>query len=438
MTKCRYCSFSFEQQCRIAARFADQTVTMNQLSTWIARRYLIARRSLQFISVITILSLVGIAVGVAAIICVSSIFNGFREVYQSSMMAYDPHLRVLPEQGAWLQRSPELLEQLRSTPHVKAAQAVVSGRAVVSVHNTFQVVQLHGVHEDEFQAVSGVAASLVVGSFKSDSSATLPSIVIGAEFANTALLQVDDTLSLMSPNFIENALQSLMAPQGVRCVVSGIFYTNSKEYNSSFAYCNTDVAQRLFSAQPNQCSSLDIRLDDPEYADELAAKLRSSLGERYRIETWYDLHKDLYSVMRFERFASFIILSVIVMVSVFNIFAMLTMTIVKKRADIGIMMSMGAPPSLIKKIFLHEGLMIGIIGTVLGLIIGLGLCEAQIHFKLIGFDPQSFIVSAIPVQIAWLDVTAICVLTILFSFLATIVPARRAAATRITEALRSE
>ncbi len=407
-------------------------------STFIAQRYLFARRSLQFISVITALSLTGIMVGVAAIICVSSIFNGFRDVFQTSMLEYDPHIRISPARGMWLSSAQVDSSRIVNSAEVRGVQPVIAGRAVISAHGTFHVVQLHGVQAKTFGHVSGLARSLVVGEFRDALPGELPGLVVGAEFANAARIDIDDTVNVMSPNFIESALQSLMSPQGLRCVVRGVFYTNSKEYNGGYAYCDRALAAQLYSANDDRFSELDIRLVDAEMSDQFAASLRRSLGSDIHVETWYDLHKDLYGVMKFERLASFVILSLIVLVSVFNIFAMLSMTIVKKRTDIAIMMTMGANPRIIQRIFLAEGLLVGVLGTSGGLVLGLGLCAAQIQFKLLRFDPQSFIISAIPVRIAWPDVIAISLLSIAFSFVATIVPARRAAATQICDALRSE
>ncbi len=376
--------------------------------------------------------------GVAAIICVSSIFNGFRDMYQTSMIAYDPHVRIHSADSARLQEYHDILSTVRSLPHVVAAEPVLEGRCIISVRNTFRIVQMHGVAVSSFQKVSGIARSMVAGDFREASANDLPRIVIGAECANAAELAVEDTITLLSPHFIEQALQSFMAPQGQRCVVGGIFYTNSKEYNEGYAYCDTGLAQRLFSAPTGSCTAIDCRLDDVENADDIAHTLQSTFGTSYSIDTWYDLHKDLYSVMRFERLASFVVLSVIVLVSVFNIFAMLSMTVVRKRRDIAILSAMGASTGVIERIFRTEGLAIGLVGSLSGAALGLGLCFLQIQFHLLRFDQHTFIVNAVPLKIAWIDCLSIVAVSIIFSWIATIIPARRAARTFIAEALRSE
>ncbi|MFM2133362.1 MAG: hypothetical protein RL156_643 [Bacteroidota bacterium] len=389
---------------------------------------------------ITMLSLAGIVVGVAAIICVASIFNGFREVYTQSMLAYDPHVRVEARSGRYILQQQQVDSVLRNNANIKVATRVVSGRIVLRRQQRFQVVQIHGIEPSSFSAVSGIRNSIIVGDFLSAKppATAMAELVIGAELAMNAQLSVGDTATLLSPDFVSEALQSFMNPEGIPVVIRGLFTTNSKEYNAAYAYTDATTARRLLRIPDSAFSAVDLHLYGNDRAEPVAEQLRKELPPQATALTWFDLHKDLYGVMRFERFASFIVLFIIILVSVFNIFAMLSMTIVKKQRDIGTLMAMGATPGDIQSIFLWEGCIIGAGGTLLGSVLGITLCLLQQHFEIIRFDPQSFIIAAVPVSLAWPEVIAIILLTVLSSLLATIYPARRAARTLVSQALRTE
>lgn len=422
------------------------------ISLYIATRYLRARRSLQFISGISMLSFAGIIVGVAAIVCVSSIFNGFREVYTTSMLAYEPHIRIESGRGRLLSNTESIFSLLSQAPAVKAFSGVVTSRVVLQHSNRFHVLSIHGVDPAEYSRVSGIERSVIVGRFlnvdtstigKSNSAGALglqrnEPIVIGAELAMNADLDVGDTAIVLSPDFIADALQSFVAPQGVPVVVAGVFYTNSKELNMGIGFAQQTLMRRLIHAPDQSYTSIDVRIRNDDDVQEVASFLQRTMPSNTRVQTWYDVHKDVYGVMRYERYASFIILSVIVFISVFNIFAMLSMTVVKKRRDIGVLIAMGASQTQIRSVFLWEGVVVGSIGTIAGITVGVVLCVIQQRFEVFRFDPQTFIMSAIPVSIAWPEVLAVGLLTLVSSFIATILPAHRAATAHVADALRTE
>ncbi|MBX7156707.1 MAG: ABC transporter permease [Candidatus Kapaibacterium sp.] len=406
---------------------------------WIARRYIFARRTLQFISFITLLSLAGIAVGVAAIVCVSSIFNGFYDITKSMMLRFDPHIKVQAAKGAYIPNVEAIVEQIRKSPEVKTVVPVLSGRVVIRHGESIQISEIQGIKPQEVESAIGADNIMLNGTFlRENVDESSPTILIGVGLANKLSLVQGDTVYALSPAFIENALQAAMIPQGKKFIVSGIFGTGDKEYDNTWTYAESEDVADLLGTEKGLYSSIDIRLKNFENAEQLAEDLSKQLPTSLSVNTWYDLHKDLYTVMKFERKASFIILAIIVLVSVFNIFALLTMTVVKKQADIGLLKAIGADDRTIQSIFLYEGLTIGITGTVLGLVIGLILCYGQLQFEWFKLNGANFIISAIPIKIAWIDIAAICGLTIAFSFLATIFPAKRAAKTVITSALRSE
>ncbi|MFM8177659.1 MAG: ABC transporter permease, partial [Candidatus Kapaibacterium sp.] len=262
------------------------------------------------------------------------------------MLAYDPHIRVEATRGRFMDRAEGLQEMIRRETRVQSVCGTVSGRVVLRTHERFHVVQLNGIEASEFDRVSDLRSSVIVGSFLDTSDAASPSsspahVVIGAELAMNARLNVGDTATVLSPDFVADAVAAFMMPQGSAVIVDGIFYTGSKEYNSSYAYAPTPFVRSLFRADEGALTSIDIRLKDKADAESVAGDMRSSLPATAAARTWYDLHKDVYGVMRYERYASFIILFIIVFISVFNIFAMLSMTVVKKQRDMGVLAAMG-------------------------------------------------------------------------------------------------
>jgi lipoprotein-releasing system permease protein len=413
------------------------------LPYWIAKRYIISRRTLQFISVVTILSWAGITVGVAAIICVSSIFNGFRELYQDMMLASDPHIRVTPAKGSYIQSDSLILQEIKSSSDVVNVRPILSGKVAVQGQGTLAVAFAQGISAQSLVEANDIASSVVTGSLfplvdKENSSSVYP-VVVGSQLSSRLRVLVGDTISLLSPNGIEQSLQSLSSPDFVRCIVAGIMISMDKEVNESRIIMQRATAERIFGISDNHSiSTIDIRLTTKDKTTSFKQNLLTKFSGEITVETWTELHKNLYSVMEFERYGSFIVLSLIVMVAVFNIFALLTMTVVKKRRDIGIIHALGGSEQLIRNIFLTEGLIIGLSGTITGSILGLGLCFLQKEFGLIKLSAMQFIIPAIPVSIAWFDVIAIILLTLVCSFIATIYPARRAAEMNITSALSIE
>lgn len=412
------------------------------LPYWIAKRYIISRRTLQFISVVTILSWAGITVGVAAIICVSSIFNGFRELYQDMMLASDPHIRITPAKGSYINSDSLLLNEIRSNSDVVSVRPTLSGKVAVQSQGTLAVAFAQGIETKYLMQAPDIERTTVSGTMvpllENNNTSAYP-VLIGSQLSSRLRVLVGDTISLLSPNGIEQSIQSLSSPDFVRCVVAGIMISMDKEVNESRIIMERAATERIFGfAGTHPISSIDIRLTTKDKTADFKQQLLSKFSGVITVETWMELHKNLYSVMEFERYGSFIVLSLIVMVAVFNIFALLTMTVVKKRRDIGILYALGSSEKLIRNIFLTEGLIIGLSGTITGSILGLGLCYLQKEFGIIKLSAMQFIIPAIPVSIAWFDVIAIILLTLVCSFVATIYPARRAAMMKITTALNVE
>ncbi|HYF04193.1 MAG TPA: ABC transporter permease [Patescibacteria group bacterium] len=404
---------------------------------FIARRYIFSRRTLHFISLITTISFLGITVGVAALICVTSIFNGFRGVVESMLIGFDPHIRISAKKGAFLNNPDELLQSIKNMPEVSAASPVLQGRMIALQGNSPQVFNLTAMRQEDVNSVSGVASTVIIGKFNLGIG-DFPAVVLGAGLADRLRALPSDTITLVSPRMIESALASMSRPKGIKVIVSGIFQANAREYDNTVGYTSAQLGQQLLKAGEKDATSIDIRLHSINSVVAVQKSLQTSLPQNIIVETWYDLHKELYDVMQLERLASFVVLSLVIVVAVFNVLASLSMTVFEKRADIAMLKSMGASDNFIQRIYLLEGLSIGILGTLAGVVLGLALCFGQIHFGWIKLDTSKYILAALPLSVHFSDVIAVIIVTLLLSFLATIFPSKRAAQTQIAAALRRE
>jgi lipoprotein-releasing system permease protein len=271
------------------------------------------------------------------------------------------------------------------------------------------------------------------------SNADLPGIIIGSELSDKLKVLPRDTITLMSPSLIESTFLNLGQKPGIQAVITGIFSTHAKEYDQIYAYSSDVLGIKLFKAPPESAHSIDIRLKNFNDVEKVKSELEQFFIDKgVIIQSWYDLHRELYNILRFERYASFIILSLIIIIAIFNVLASLSMTVVEKNVDIATLKAIGGSNRLIQRIYMAEGFIIGLISTIVGALLGLGFCYGQIHFQWFKLDTSKFLIQAIPVSVYANDVIVVCIFSLLLSFLAAIYPARRAARTIIAKAIREE
>jgi len=404
----------------------------------IALRYIFTKRSFHFITVISIISIIGIIIGVAALISVMSIFNGFREFTERQLIGYDPHIRLISNNSTKINDFDTIISRIGSIKEIKFSMPVNEGRIIGINKSNMQVINLLSINPLDISKTSGIAKTIISGSFFLGEYYNLQTIVLGAGIADRLQALPGDTLSLMSAKMIESSIKSFSRKKPLKVIVSGIFQTNNQSYDNYYAYSSNRVGRKLFNSKLNSCTSIDIKLNSIDDLNKTKNKLKKLLNSDVDILTWYDLHRDLYQVMDLERILAFVVLSLIIFIAVFNILASLSMVVVEKRQDIGVMKSMGASQSQIKNIFILQGLLIGLISTALGTLLGLAFCYGQIKFSWFSMDGSNFLINAIPVSVHIFDIILIVVFSILLSFFATIYPAKRAAQTLIIESIREE
>ncbi len=402
----------------------------------IALRYLFSKRSIAFVNVISLISVVGVTIGVAALIVVLSVFNGFGGLVTSLLVSFDPHLRVESVKRTNAASYEPLMQYLASQNDVKGYAPFVNGKALIVSRGLTRVINIRGIDPDRIAEVSGLKEKIVLGTadLKDENKG---GIILGMALADRLGAVTGDTISVVSPSGVEVALLQMGQPLIRRFRVAGIYETNNKDYDSYYAYVNLEAGQTLFGLK-QQIDGIDVRFTDLSYADKYKDILRQRFGSDFRELTWYDLHRELYTVMQVERWSAYLILCLIVAVASFNLLGSLSMAVIEKRRDIGILKTMGITNELVSRVFLLQGVVVGIAGVLLGSGIGLALVYAQQRYHLFPLDPTVYIIPAIPVEVRWLDLVVVALAAIFLCLLAARYPAKRAAQLVPVEAIRWE
>ncbi|MEX0723068.1 MAG: FtsX-like permease family protein [Gracilimonas sp.] len=405
-------------------------------SGFIARRYLFSRKHVSLISTLTFISITGITIGTALLIVVLSVFNGFFDVIKSFLLSYDPDIRIEASGSNTFAQNEEMMEQIRSLPEVRIISPYVEGKALLALDGIQnEVVEVKGVERDLFFQLVDIEQSVTTGVFDISVRDRTPGIIVHEDLKNRLQLNVGDDIALLSAAGMKNALTQITVPQTYRFDLRGAYFLQQIAGGPK-VFVDIEAAKRLFRAR-NQITGMDIKLYKNEDAEKVKEQLTATLGPDFEISSWYDLQKPLYDVMYLEKWGSFVVLILIVIVAVLNIIGSLTMIVIQKQRDIGILMSMGYSKKGIKSIFRKQGLYIGLIGCGIGGTLGLLLSWAQMKFGMVKLS-SAFIIDAYPVQINPLDVTIILIASLLLCILASWYPAHRAAQVQPADAVRYE
>ena len=404
---------------------------------FIARRFLGSKRQMRFINIIMYVSVVGITVGVAALLVVLSVFNGFNSVVTSVLVGFDPHVKITPARGKSISLSDTLTGALDHDKRIMAWSPFISSKALLMTPQVNRVVFVKGVVDSAVGRVSGLQERVVLGELAFRDTDGSAGIVLGLGLADRMSATVGSELTLVSPVGVDAMLLQFGQPLMKKCAVAAIYDSYNKDYDTHYAFISLKTAQTLFDYK-DEVSGVELRLGNIDDAEDVKVSLESSLGDRFTVSTWYDLHKDLYSVMKIERWVAYLILCLIVGVATFNVLGSLTMGVVEKKRDIGILKGLGATRQSILRVFMFEGVLVGTIGTFLGLVIGFVVCYLQIKYQLFPLDPTVYIIPAIPVEIRWTDFLTVSGASMLLSTLASLYPAIRAARLQPVEAIRWE
>lgn len=396
------------------------------LIQFIALRYIFSLKKLSFISFITFLSYLGITTGIAALICVSSIFNGFRDLVQDMLLSIDPHIRISQSHGN-LKLSDTLIHFTKKVDNVLKVISCNTGKIIIHKNSILQPAVLSSQSE--------LPTKLSIENFVVFTHSTKNNIFIGSALADKLQVMKGDTIHISSLAMIDAVSSGLFQSTGIPVIIAGVFQVSGgMDYDKYLCFSSESLGATLFGSRT---TNIDIIASETKFTEKIKSLIiQNPLFSSLIIKDWNELHKELYATMEYERTASFIVISLVACVAAFNILVSLWMTVHTKRKDIGMLLSMGLTTNQIKHIFLFKGMIIGIAGTVSGTVIGLLLCKGQ---QLYGWIPiANSIVKSLPVSIHSIDIIMSCLLTLGLAFIATIYPSSIAAKTSITESLRYE
>ncbi|TVQ98510.1 MAG: lipoprotein-releasing ABC transporter permease subunit [Desulfovibrionales bacterium] len=404
---------------------------------FIALRYLLTRGSHAFISVISWVSVLGVALGVAALIVVLGVMNGFSSELRDKILGVNAHIVVTSLEGV-IRDYDHLTEQARGVAGVLGAMPFVYSEVMLSTDLGVKGVVLRGIDPEDSRDVIALSRDMIMGSASDlHDDATGRGIFVGSELAGRLGLRVGSEVNLLSPAGQRSAAG--FSPSVQTFVVRGVFRTGMFEYDSSLAYVTIPAAQSVLGFRGDLVSGLEIRLRNPDAAPQVAEELERVLGGfPFQVRTWMEMNQNLFAALKLEKAAMFVILVMIVLVGSFSIITTLVMLVMEKTRDIAILASMGAGPKRIARIFIFLGTTIGAMGTGLGFAIGLLLSFLLQRYQFIQLPMDVYYLDHLPVQLQWTDLTIIALAAMVMCFLATLYPAHKASRLQPAEALRYE
>lgn len=423
---------------------------MSRYELFIGLRYMKSKRKNAFVSLITMISIVGVTVGVMALIIVLAVMNGFEEDLKSKILGTNSHVVVLQVGKDGMSGYPEIMEKIKKDPRVVSATPFVLNQVMLTSQNNVSGVVLRGIIPEEEGRVTDITRNMVEGDImalspkpgKPDQSEVY-GIVIGRELSGSLGTYLGDPVNVVSP--LGRITPLGMVPKMTQFRVVGIFDSGLYEYDTGLAYISLPNAQKFFD-MGDRVTGIEIKLDNIYAAEDARNRIQKALGPDYWAKDWMQMNRNLFSALRLEKITMFIILSLIILVAALNIISTLTMVVMEKGKEIAILKSMGARRKSIMQIFMVEGLIIGFLGTTFGCLFGLvvalnletvvGSIEKLFHFKII--DSSVYYIDKLPSQVNPMDVFLVVVVTFLISLFSTIYPSYKASKLDPVEAIRYE
>ncbi len=404
---------------------------------FLALRYLRAKRKQAFISLITLISIAGVGIGVMALILVLGVMTGFTEDLRDRILGTNSHI-VISRYGAGMPAYREVMNETAAADNIMAATPFIVSQVMLSSGSSVSGVRLWGIDPGTAPGVIDIKKSMLEGDIEALAEGTgreLPGIVIGRELARTLGVYVGAPVTVLSPT-------GLMTPTGMmprwkKFAVVGIFESGMYEYDSSMAYVSVGRLQE-FLRLPDEVTGIAIKVKDIYTTAADVESIQQRIGPSYQVRDWKDMHRNLYSALKLEKTAMFVILTLIIIVAAFSIVATLIMMVTDKNREIAILKSMGATNAAVMRAFMLQGLFIGVIGTALGLGAGCALAYLQNTHQLVRLSGDVYYITQLVVKISFWDTFWVACAAVLISFLATVYPSRQAACLDPVEAMRYE
>ena len=411
---------------------------------FIGLRYLKARRQETFISLITVISILGVMIGVMTLNIVMAVMTGFEETLRDRLLGINAHIALI-KSGDQLRDYEKLVDQIRRENGVVAASPSIYGQVMLTAGPRVAGVVVRGVDPDRVNGVIDIQKYMTAGSLQNlkqpqslrvdDRTVLLPGVIVGSRLANQLGVFPGSPLQVVSPLGSPTAIGVI--PKVRRFIVVGIFKTDMSEIDSTLVFMNLTDAQKFFELE-DAATNIEIRVKDVYQARQIADDIQRQLGFPYFAEDWSRLWPNLFSALRLEKTVYFLVLLLMVLVGAFNIVSTLIMVVMEKRKDIAILQSMGATRESIRRIFLFKGCVIGVVGTTLGVLLGLAVCLLIQKYHFIELPKDVFLISTVPVRIYLSNYLLVAFASLLVCLLASIYPARQAAKLDPVEIIRYE
>ena len=409
---------------------------------FVAARYLKAKRRQAVVGVVTTISIAGVAAGVAALIIALAITNGMRRDIQDRLLGSSAHVQLMRVQGDGIRNWQPLFNRLRRLPHVTAASPGLYEQVLVARGARDGGALIEGILPGYEQTVSDLLTTATPGSVRAlepqpapAANGELPPIVLGQDLAETVGATVGDSVMVISP-------QGEMTPLGifpkvVRFRLAGTFHSGFYQYDAQMGFLRLADAQRLFS-EPDLLSVISFKVDDLNRAPQIGRAIEQAAGKGFMTSNWMEQNRELFRALKLEQVVTFIVIALIVLVAALNILIALTMMVMEKTRDIAVMMSFGVEPGQVRRIFLLQGFLISLIGTVVGLALGYLAAWAGGHYHFIQLSAEVYSIDPLPFAPRPLDGVIVSAVSIGISLLATLYPSSAAARILPAEALRYE
>ena len=411
---------------------------------FIAARYLRAKRRQAVVGVITVISIAGVAAGVAALIIALAITNGMRRDLQNRLLGSTSHVDLMRTAGDGIRNWRPMVARLAKLPHVVADAAGLYGQVLISRGARSGGLLLKGVLPADERRVTDLLDMMKVGSAQAlepvpaapvGDTAPLPPIVIGQDLATTLDAKVGDTVLITSP---QGELTPLgIVPKFQRYYVAGIFHSGFYQYDSSLGFVRLADAQHLLG-EPDLISVIAFKVDDLYHADAIGREIEQAAGAGFLTTNWMEQNRELFRALRLEQIVTFIVIGLIVCVAALNILIALTMMVMEKTRDIAVLMSFGVRAEQVRRIFLMQGLLISAIGTAIGLVLGYAASWAGGHYRFIHLPGDVYSIDYLPFAPRVVDAVIVAAVALGVSLVATLYPSRSAARVLPAEALRYE
>ncbi|MFH1778427.1 MAG: lipoprotein-releasing ABC transporter permease subunit [Candidatus Omnitrophota bacterium] len=389
---------------------------------FVSLRYLLAKRKEKFISIISTISILGVAVGVCALIVVIGVMTGFDNDLRDKIVGTNSHLVIEKEGG--IEDPNSVIGRINVFPHVIAASPFLNGQVLIVYGNQTNSIILRGITPSEEIKVTRIGEYIKKGSIKNLKG---EEILIGSEFANKFNLDVGDAVPIISP--FDGKIRNFK--------VVGIFNSGMYDYDLNLAFVELRKAQELYGME-TKVGGVGVKIDDVYLAEGLKMRMQRELGFPYCVRSWMDLNRSLFAALKLEKLAMFVILSLIIIVACLNIISTLIMVVMEKTKDIGILKAIGATNRSIMAIFTLEGFLIGTIGTILGVASGLGLSYLLEKYQFIQLPRDIYYIDRFPVDVQFGDTVVIVIAALMISLLSCIYPAWQASRLNPVDALRYE